>query len=492
LNFFLQIVIIEMQFPHPDARILPANIPLSHSPLNSQSKEQEKIVGSLVGLAIGDALGASVEFRPRQYLVDHPVKDMQGGGTWGLQAGQWTDDTSMALCLAASLITQHGFNPYDQMVRYKWWYKKGFLSSTGQCFDIGSTTRTSLEEFSRRQSVLKQHFRTEKDEDIDNLSFDQVKSVSNFNVVCGLAGQAGNGPLMRLAPVPLFYFRDPESAVRLAGESARLTHGDQKAVDACRYYAALIVAAINGRSKDELLSNQFYEKNQQWFGRDKLHDEVLSVAHGSYKKSGGYDDGIRGKNYIVNTLQAALWAFWSDGNSFEQGALNAVNLGDDTDTTAAVYGQLAGAYYGISAIPRQWARQLYAMNLIISVGEWLYFEGSRSRSDTTRQQQQQPQKQQQQQQRITPQNQTQTKMLASQSGQHPGSYAFTQQNPTATNIGYMGYGPQNRQKTSQHAQAQASSQMNTTSNLNTSRLHDKKRRLDPAALPAAGVPSGSK
>ena len=97
-----------------------------------------------------------------------------------LQAGQWTDDTSMALCLASSLITKHGFNPYDQMVRYKWWYKHGYMSSTGQCFDIGNATRNSLEEFYRRQNILKKHFRIAKDEDIDKLSLDQVKSVTEF------------------------------------------------------------------------------------------------------------------------------------------------------------------------------------------------------------------------------------------------------------------------------------------------------------------------
>jgi ADP-ribosylglycohydrolase len=456
-----------MQFPHPDTRILPASIRCVPAPINNKTKEQEKIVGSLVGLAIGDALGASVEFRPHQYLVDHPIKDMQGGGTWGLQAGQWTDDTSMALCLASSLITRHGFDPYDQMVRYKWWYKKGFLSSTGECFDIGSTTRTALEEFSQRQNTLKQHFRVVKEEEIDRIPFDQVKNVPNFNVVCGKSGDAGNGPLMRLAPVPLFYFRDPERAVRLAGESARLTHGDQKAIDACRYYAALIVAAVCGESKDGLLNERFYEQHQQWFGRDKLHDEVLRVAGGSYKKQGGYGDGIRGKNYIVNTLEAALWAFWSDGNSFAQGALNAVNLGDDTDTTAAVYGQLAGAYYGVSKIPPQWATRLYARDFIICVAEWLYVEGSSIQSNTSQQQQH------------TSQHQTQSKMGTTQSTPHQTPYTSTQIKASAANKDIIGYGAQKQQAP-------------TVSNPNVYHAHglNQKKKVDPSARPPAGLPSG--
>jgi hypothetical protein len=164
----------------------------------------------------------------------------------------------------------------------------------------------------------------------------------------------------------------PSRAVELSGESARLTHGDKVAVDACRYYGALIVAAINGESKKDILSDQFYNKHQHWFGTHILHEDIINVARGSFKKSRGYKDGIRGKGQIVWALEAALWAFWST-DSFEKGALNAVNLGDDTDTTAAIYGQLAGAYYGFPSIPEKWVNQLYANQLIICVAEWLQF-----------------------------------------------------------------------------------------------------------------------
>ncbi|CAF5069673.1 unnamed protein product, partial [Rotaria sp. Silwood1] len=127
---------------------------LDYPPQSVDENLLRRILGSLIGLALGDALGAHVEFRPHQYMVEHPVKDLQGGGTWGLQKGQFTDDTSMALCLAISLIIHCDFNPYDQLVRYKWWYKDGYMSSTGQCFDIGSSTRQALNEFERRQHHL--------------------------------------------------------------------------------------------------------------------------------------------------------------------------------------------------------------------------------------------------------------------------------------------------------------------------------------------------
>jgi ADP-ribosylglycohydrolase len=327
-----------------------------------------------VGLATGDALGAGTEFRPHQYFVEHPVRDMVGGGTWGLKSGQWTDDTSMALCLASSLISKKGYDPYDQMVRYSWWYKYGYLSSTGKCFDIGNATRDSLEEFLYRQKSLITRFNCSEDK-LDYLSWDEIQSARALNINCSGSGVAGNGALMRLAPVPLFFYRSPAIAVEFSGHSGQITHGDQKAYDACRYYGALIVAALRGETKEQLLDQEFYSKHKPWFGNKELHPDILRVARGSYKNPQGYEGGIRGKGYIVNALEAALWAFWSDKGSFEKGALAAVNLGDDTDTTAAIYGQLAGAYYGYKSIPKNWSEKLYAHDLLVCIGQWLYYKG---------------------------------------------------------------------------------------------------------------------
>ncbi|CAF4662556.1 unnamed protein product, partial [Rotaria sp. Silwood2] len=184
----------------------------------------------------------------------------------------------------------------------------------------------------------------------------------------------GNGALMRLAPIPLFYFRTPEKAIEYAARSASITHANTKAIDACRYYAALIIAAIWKYTKDELLDQDFYSKHRSWFGEKSLHDDILQICRGSYKK-GGYEQGIRGKGYIVKALEAALWAFWSDKNSFEKGALAAVNLGDDTDTTAAIYGQLAGAYYGYKNLPKHWLEHVYAHKFLKTLGKWIAYEG---------------------------------------------------------------------------------------------------------------------
>ncbi|CAF3962425.1 unnamed protein product, partial [Rotaria sp. Silwood2] len=343
--------------------------------LNINKVIVDRIQGSLFGLAVGDALGAHVEFRPHDYLVANPVKDLVGGGTWGLARGQFTDDTSMALCLAISLIARQDFVAYDQLVRYKWWYQHGYMSSTGHCFDIGAASKDSIVEFEKRQKIFSQKH---------NIPLDQIDFLSDrdlieaFNVECSRKGVAGNGALMRLVPVPIFFFRDPVIAVEYSGVSGKITHGDDKVYDVCCYYGALIIAAFNGIKKEKLLSEKFYDNHLEWFGGRTLHPEVMAIVQGSYKtKAGGYKDGIRGKGYIINALEAALWAFWTDNDCFEKGALNAVNLGDDTDTTAAIYGQLAGAYYGYEKLPTKWLDSIYAKNFLLCVSSWIAYEGEK-------------------------------------------------------------------------------------------------------------------
>jgi ADP-ribosylglycohydrolase len=280
----------------------------------------------------------------------------------------------MALCLANSLVTKRGFNLYDQLVRYKWWFRKGYMSSTGRCFDIGNATRDSLNTFERRQRhFAKQH--NIPSEQMDYLS--DEKLLDRFQVYCSETEVAGNGALMRLAPVPLFFYRFPEHAIEFSGRSGQITHGDIDVYNACRYYGALIVGALHGYKKDQLLDIDFYSKHKQWFGEKRLYNMIKGIAEGSYQKAAGYDDGIRGKGYIVQALEAALWAFWSDGNSFEKGALAAVNLGDDTDTTAAIYGQLAGAYYGYKNLPQHWIEHLYAKKFLLNLSKWMAYEGQR-------------------------------------------------------------------------------------------------------------------
>ncbi|PLT31020.1 ADP-ribosylglycohydrolase family protein [Peribacillus deserti] len=302
-------------------------------------EKRDRFIGSMVGLAVGDCVGASVEFCPPGTFP--PVTDMVGGGPFGLGVGEWTDDTSMALCLAESLLECQGFDPDDQMQKYVSWYKHGYLSSTNECFDIGIATQEALEQY---------------------LTTGEPNSGSSDPL------KAGNGSIMRLAPVPLLWSNDMEQAIHYSGESSKTTHQSAETIDACYYFGALIAGAANGVEKNRLLSKQFVDFIESKLERE-LSPNIKEVAAGSYKHR--QPPEITGEGYVVRSLEAALWAFYLTSN-FKEGLLRVVNLGNDSDTTGAIYGQLAGAYYGISNIPNQWREKLVRSELITRSAEGLY------------------------------------------------------------------------------------------------------------------------
>ena len=174
------------------------------------------------------------------------------------------------------------------------------------------------------------------------------------------ARTAGNGSIMRLGPIPLFFAGNPRTAVDRAADSSRTTHGVLEAVDACRYLAALIVGTLRGASKEELLADRYCPVPGLWDDQP-LSPRIAAIADGSFRRREPPE--IRGTGYVVDSLEAALWAF-HHGDSFREGALLAVNLGDDADTTGAVFGQLAGAYYGEPGIPGEWLARIALRDLI--------------------------------------------------------------------------------------------------------------------------------
>lgn len=287
-------------------------------------KENERFLGCLLGLAIGDALGAPVEFEKRDTYS--PVKGFQSGGPFQLKEGQWTDDTSLALCLGFSLVEKKIFDPADMMKRFHSWWREGTLSCTGHCFDIGNTTKAALARFE------------EKGELFSGAPTDP----------------ATNGSIMRLAPVPMFFLNDPEKAVFYSGESSRLTHAPAACIDACKALGLFLVRAMNGKTKEQILH---YEKGMLGF----LCSEIEDVLLGSYKRKSR--DEISAAGFAHTCLEAALWAFYHTEN-FNDGVLLAVNLGEDSDTTGAVFGQLAGAHYGVKGINQEWKDGLWDKKLI--------------------------------------------------------------------------------------------------------------------------------
>ena len=312
--------------------------------MDDQPESRSRFLGCLTGLAVGDAVGTTLEFKPPGSFK--PIADMIGGGPFHLKPGQWTDDTSMALCLAASLLEKKSFDPIDQLERYLKWYETGYMSSTGRCFDIGNTVRGALDRFKRTRAPY-----------------------------CGSTDprSAGNGSLMRLAPVPMFFLGDTRQAIERCADSSRTTHGAEAAMDACRYFGALILGALAGTDKAQLLAPRFSPLPGCWEAHP-LTAEIDEIAASSFRRK--QPPEIRGTGHVVRSLEAALWAF-HHSTSFEEGCLLAVNLGDDADTTGAVYGQLAGAVYGLQGIPPKWVERLAQSEMIIAMAEELFKHASR-------------------------------------------------------------------------------------------------------------------
>lgn len=293
---------------------------------------QNRFRGALFGLACGDAVGTTVEFKRRGTFA--PVTDMVGGGPFRLRPGEWTDDTSMALCLATSLVEKHGFDPADQMNRYLRWMQDGYLASNGVCFDIGTTVARALNAYRKTE-----------------------------NPYSGPVGvnTAGNGCIMRLAPVPMYCIRNRQQAIEWSGESSRTTHGAAECIDACRLFGAMLHAALSGADKEEILLRH---------GLEQAGSAALrAIARGDYRCKTAA--AIRGSGYVVECLEAALWCFYRT-DSFSGAVLMAANLGHDADTTAAVCGQLAGAYYGETGIPQTWLHRVAKKDEIRQLADRLF------------------------------------------------------------------------------------------------------------------------
>ena len=306
---------------------------------------RERFLGSILGLAVGDAVGTTLEFRtPGSF---EPITDMVGKGPFNLNKGEWTDDTSMALCLAQSLIDKSGFDPTNQMEAYVRWWRQGYMSHTGDCFDIGITVQDALSRYEDSHEPF-------------SGSDDPLS--------------AGNGSIMRLAPVPLFFSKYPDLAIKYSAESSLTTHGAIEAVDACRYMGSLIAGAVSEVSKKELLSEGYSAVGDNW-RTQPLTPAINEIAQGSFKNLNPPE--IKGTGYVVKSLEAALWAFYNS-NDFREGCLLAVNLGDDADTTGAVYGQIAGAFYGYRDIPEDWRASLAMLSEILNITDQLYQQFQRS------------------------------------------------------------------------------------------------------------------
>ncbi len=282
------------------------------APARTDDDIRDRALGALLGLAVGDAVGTTLEFRDRD--SEPRLDDMVGGGPFHQPPGGWTDDTSMALALADSLASCDALDGRDLMDRFVRWWREGEYSHTGGCFDIGITTRQALARY----------------EETD----DPWAGSTDSNT-------AGNGSLMRLAPVALRFWQDAPRLDAAAADQSRTTHGAEEAVDACRAFAALLADAIAGVPRAQVLARRTFD------GAPAIREIMAGSWRGRPRQE------IRSSGYVVHTLEAALWSVARTAD-FRNAVLLAANLGDDADTVAAVTGQLAGALCGLSGIPDDW------------------------------------------------------------------------------------------------------------------------------------------
>ncbi|EPR37705.1 ADP-ribosylation/Crystallin J1 [Desulfovibrio sp. X2] len=299
---------------------------------------RDRFLGALFGLAVGDAVGFPLKFMP--YGTFLPVSDMV---LWpaGSAESRWSDGTSMALCLAESLMITRAFSPSDQIGRYVRWLERGHMSSLGYAFDVDGAVR----------GALARHKRTCE-------PFSGADDERSATCSC----------LARLAPVPMFFGHDPRQAVEKSGESSRTTHQARCCVDACRYFGGLLWGALNGVPGETLLDG-IYEPFPDAWREQPLCDEVREVAAGSFKRREPPPALDRG--HVVGALEAALWAFHRSG-SFRESVLEAASLGDEADSVAAVCGQLAGACHGFTEIPVEWSERIAMRQLIANLANALF------------------------------------------------------------------------------------------------------------------------
>jgi ADP-ribosylglycohydrolase len=305
----------------PAARSEPSRIlPLGGVPSIAGSRK-DRYIGALVGLAIGDALAA---------------------GAGGL--APWTDDTSMALCLAESLLECDGFDAHDQVSRYTLWQQNGHLSATGQCVGITPSTARALGMAQwRRQMFSGSHDPKQLDPE----------------------------PLARVAPAVMFAGHSLDDAMRQACDAARTTCQAPLVLDACRVLAALLHAALDGRSKEEVLAAA-----AQLAADGSVRGPVQTIASGSYRAAGPDAASADRPASAPDVLDAALRAFWRARN-FEDGAAAAAGTTLAPDVVGAVYGQLAGAHFGVARIPSAWRNALMRKDLVESFAERLHERSQR-------------------------------------------------------------------------------------------------------------------
>lgn len=298
---------------------------------------KNRFKGALYGLACGDAVGAIAEWKPPEWFLTNKVIGMSDNDNHGMKAGQFTDDTSMALCVAQSLIDCNGVDQLDHMKKFSMWYMQGYMGCNGKCNGIGRTTRLSIENYLTTGQYIASDMNPEK---------------------------AGNGSIMRLAPLPMFYVYNFSDMIRATVRSTKTTHAAYESIYAAVLFSIYMHRALLGEKKQNIISPVHFLANDK-----NATSGLKSIIFGEYLQK-PYDN-IKGTGYVIESLEAALWCFYNTDN-YKDAVLMAANMGYDADTTAAIVGQLAGAHYGYDDIPTEWVEVLDMKDTINSIIDRIY------------------------------------------------------------------------------------------------------------------------
>ncbi|WP_298911538.1 ADP-ribosylglycohydrolase family protein [uncultured Nostoc sp.] len=300
-----------------------------------------KTLSGLMGLCVGDALGVPVEFTSRAERVKSPVTTMLGYGTWNQPPGTWSDDSSLSFCLAECLCRGYSL---DAIANSFWrWYKEAYWTPRGDVFDIGQTTHTAIMRL--KQGVVPHQ---------------AGGKVENNN---------GNGSLMRILPMAYCHrnLTLGELLARVHDVSA-ITHAHARSQMACGIYISIAVALLEGAD----LQTAYLQALQDIQTIYSVREFLLEKPHFGRVLSGEIAklpvEEINSGGYVIDTLESSLWCLLNS-SSYSEAVLKAVNLGGDTDTTAAVTGGLAGIYYGVENIPQKWMNQIPRRQDIIYLAE---------------------------------------------------------------------------------------------------------------------------
>ena len=300
-----------------------------------------KVVDSIIGHAIGDAMGVPTEFCIREKLQKHPVTKMIGYGQHPVPAGCFSDDTSMELALIDSFINKGKFDYDDIMTNFYYWLHDAKYTATGEVFDAGRTCIQAIINYTKGLEPLE----------------------------CGLKGEDnnGNGSLMRILPVALFSYYNKlksEEIISLTNDISSLTHAHEISRLGCYIYVRYVMYLLDGYSKIE--AYDLIQKVDYSSYSNKSLDNYNRILKSNIKKC-PLDD-ISSSGYAVDTLEASLWCLLIH-NNYEDTILEAINLGNDTDTIAAITGSMAGIIYGIKSIPKEWLDTLIKKDYIMDLAK---------------------------------------------------------------------------------------------------------------------------